>query len=232
MPATPSTPTSEHQTRTARTTVALLGAGALAGPLYIAVATLQILLRDGFDPTVHPVSALSNGAFGWVQIANFIVAGMLTFAGAIGLRRLLTGSRAGTWAADLLAVYGLSLVAAGVLVADPVAGFPPDATVPAQDQLSASGLGHFAAGGLGFLAFTAACLCMARHHRATGRTRAARIATLVGLGFLFAFAGIASGGGAPALNLAFTAAVIVAWTWVTTLFITYRRQTAPPSVRS
>jgi hypothetical membrane protein len=222
MPPTSTTFTIEHQTPHPHTTAALLGAGALAGPLYMTLAAVQIMVRDGFDVTAHPVSALSNGALGWVQILNFVLTGLLTIAGAIGLRRVLSHSRPGRRAATLLAVYGLSLVAAGVLVADPVAGFPP----PSSGQVSASGLGHFAAGGLGFLAFSAACLCIAHHHRAARSTLAARTATAVGLGFLAAFIGIAAGGGSPVANLTFTAAVIVAWTWVTMLFVTCRRRTA------
>ncbi len=54
-----------------RVTKSLLGYGVLAGPFYVIVAAAQAVLRDGFDPTRHSVSQLSNGDFGWVQIANF-----------------------------------------------------------------------------------------------------------------------------------------------------------------
>ncbi len=66
----------------------LLTAGAVAGPLYVVCWLSQALTREAFDPTRHPASLLANGDLGWIQTANFIVAGLLSLAGAVGLRRL------------------------------------------------------------------------------------------------------------------------------------------------
>ncbi len=54
-----------------RITKSLLGYGVIAGPIYVVVAAAQALTREGYDPTRHAVSQLSNGALGWIQIANF-----------------------------------------------------------------------------------------------------------------------------------------------------------------
>ena len=70
-----------------RITKSLLGYGVIAGPVYVVTAAIQALCRDGFDPTRHAVSQLANGAFGWVQIANFILTGAMTIAGAVGIGR-------------------------------------------------------------------------------------------------------------------------------------------------
>ena len=67
------------------TTRALVTAGVVAGPLFVAVGLVQVLTREGFDLTRHPLSLLSLGELGWVQIANFIVAGVLMLAFAGGL---------------------------------------------------------------------------------------------------------------------------------------------------
>ena len=40
----------------------LLIAGAVAGPIFAAVATAQVLLRDGFDLRRHPLSQLATAA--------------------------------------------------------------------------------------------------------------------------------------------------------------------------
>src|SRR3954454_19691866 len=56
---------------------ALLTCGAVAGPLWAVVSLAQAATREGFDISRHPLSALSNGALGWLQIANFVVAGVL-----------------------------------------------------------------------------------------------------------------------------------------------------------
>ena len=89
-PAGPSRATLE----TTRPTLMLLACGVVAGPLFIAVALLQALTRQGFDLGRHPLSLLSLGELGWIQITNFVVAGLLTVAFAVGLRRVLHPGRA------------------------------------------------------------------------------------------------------------------------------------------
>ena len=42
----------------------LLIVGAVAGPIFAAVATAQVLLRDGFDLRRHPLSQLATGGPG------------------------------------------------------------------------------------------------------------------------------------------------------------------------
>src|SRR5258706_13187457 len=101
-----------------RLTRALLTCGVLAGPLYIVVGAAQMLIRPGFDPTRHDLSLMSNGSLGWIQITNFIVTGLLTVAGAAGMRRALPAGHGRTWGPLLLAIYGLGLIGAGLFVAD------------------------------------------------------------------------------------------------------------------
>src|SRR5207253_6149221 len=108
-------------------TRALLGAGLIAGLLYIVVGLIQMLIRPGFDIRRHELSLMSNGDLGWIQIGNFVVTGLLVIAAAIGMRRVLRGNRGGTWGPLLVAVYGAGLIAAGAFVADPMNGFPPGA---------------------------------------------------------------------------------------------------------
>jgi len=43
----------------------------------------------------HPVSVLSNGDLGWIQIASFVTNGLLFAACAVGMRRALRGGRVG-----------------------------------------------------------------------------------------------------------------------------------------
>jgi Protein of unknown function (DUF998) len=73
----------------------LLACGVVAGPLFVAVGLLQMLTREGFDPTRHPLSLLSLGDLGWVQITNFVLNGLLFVAAAVGMRRVLRPGRAG-----------------------------------------------------------------------------------------------------------------------------------------
>jgi len=72
-------------------------AGALAGPIYLTVGLFQMFLRDGFDPRLHALSLLANGELGWIQIGNFLVAGLLVALGAWGIRGATRGERGSTW---------------------------------------------------------------------------------------------------------------------------------------
>ena len=120
----------------AQTTRALLRCGVVAGPLFVAVAAVQVLTRDGFDLRRHPISMLSVGDMGWVQIGNFVASGALIVAFAVGLRRVLHPGRAARFGPLLMGLYGVGLIAGGVFVADPALGFPPGAPEGRPDTMS------------------------------------------------------------------------------------------------
>ena len=99
----------------------LLAGGAIGGPLFIAVFTLEGARREGYDPLREPVSALALGERGWVQRTNFVATGMLMLACSRGLGRLPPDHPAASqWGARLLGLYAIGLVGAGVFVTDPV----------------------------------------------------------------------------------------------------------------
>jgi hypothetical protein len=85
---------------------------------------------------------------------------------------------------------------------------------------------HLACGGAGFLCLVAACLLLARRF-ARERARGWAVGSaLIGVVFLTAFAGIASGGAsAPAVVIAFTVAVVAVWTWLSALHVHLYRGT-------
>jgi hypothetical protein len=151
----------------------LLRAGTAAGPLFLVVAIGQALTRDGFDPTHHPVSLLSLGDLGWLQIANFTAAGLLYLAGAVGLRRVLVGGPGAVWAPRLVGALGAALVVGGVFPPDPALGYPPGTPDAQPDTMSFHGTVHAFAPALGFLALGVACFVFARRFGADRRARAA-----------------------------------------------------------
>jgi Protein of unknown function (DUF998) len=69
--------TIETGSRTDTAIRTMLTAGVIAGPLLVATATVQILTRDGFDLRRHLISLLSVGEHGWIEVMNFILAGVL-----------------------------------------------------------------------------------------------------------------------------------------------------------
>jgi hypothetical protein len=212
--------------RESAVTRALLGYGVLAGPFYVGVSVAQAVTRDGFDMTRHEWSLLADGPGGWVQVANFIATGLMVTAAAVGYSRALTTGTAARWAPRLLAVYGVALVGAGVFRADPMNGFPVGTPAGPPAHPSVHGLLHLATAGTGFLALVGATWLLANHFRGEGRPRHAAFSGATGAAFLVAFAGLATGSTTPALNIAFTAAIILTWVWLSvTSFDQYRNVT-------
>jgi len=202
-----------------RITKSLLGYGLLAGPLYLGVSLAQALTRDGFDLSKHAWSLLANGDLGWIQIMNFVVAGLATVAAAVGLRRALGRRLAPT----LIAAYGVSLVGAGIFRADPAQGFP--AGTPETTPISWHGALHFVVGGVGFVCLIVACFVLASYFRQEGRGGLAWFSLATGAVFLAGFAGIASGSPGPT-TLAFVAAIGLVWAWLATVCIHFYRALA------
>lgn len=207
---------------------ALLACGAVAGPLYVGVGAVEAILRPGYDIRRHPLSLLANGEWGWVHGAMMMSTGALTVAGALGMRGALAPGRGATWGPRLVGLYGLGVLAAGLFRADPALGFPPGTPVD-QDAVSTSGILHFVGGGIGFGGLIAACLVFARRFAAEGERGWAVYSAATGVLFTAAFVGISAGAqlGGAALTfvlLAFTAAVILGWAWITALAARLLRQ--------
>ena len=156
-----------------RGTAALLGALATSGPLWVVGSLVQAAAREGFDLTQEPLSMLAAGEFGWVQVVNFILAGLLAVAGAFGLRRTLSSR----WAARWVVLYGVGYILSGVFTL--------------EHQMVA----HLVVGMIAFLALTAALIALARHFARTGH-RAPAVGSVVSAAFVVA-ANVATMTGAP-----------------------------------
>jgi hypothetical membrane protein len=151
-----------RHTQTAR----LLACGTVAGPLFLTVGLIQALTRDGFDLSRHPLSLLSLGDLGWIQIANFIVTGALYVACALGMWKVLRPDRSGTWGPLLVGCLGVGLIVAGVFVTDAGAGFPEGAPAGAPEQISWHGILHEIGFLLAFFGMIIGCLVFVRRFAA------------------------------------------------------------------
>ena len=205
----------------AKLTRMLLLCGVVAGPLYVIMGAIEILTRPGFEVTRHDLSLMSNGDWGWIHISLLVLTGLLTIAGAVGMRRVLTGSRGGTWGPILVGIYGLGLIGAGFFVADPALGFPPGTPANAH-AVSWHGLMHFVSGGIGFLGLIAACFVFARRFAAQRLWGWAVYCMATGVIYLAAFAGIAIGSNSvgvitTTVILAFSVAVVIGWAWISVM---------------
>jgi hypothetical membrane protein len=204
-------------------TKALLACGVIGGPLFVVAFVVEGATRANYDPLRHPVSSLALGESGWIQVANFIVAGLLTLAFAIGLRLALRPLRGSTWGPLLVGVWAIGLLGAGIFVTDPVSGYPPGTS----DRLS----GHSWHGALhdlfslaAFVALSAACFVLGRRFAARGERGWAIYSVLSGLAFAVAFV-LSSAGFGQAESLVDLAglfqriAVIVGFGWLTLLAV-------------
>jgi hypothetical protein len=159
----------------ARSTRTLLIAGALVGPLFAVLAAGQVLLRDGFDLRRHPLSQLAIGGPGFVQVANFVIAGIGVLCLAVAVRRTITDGVGRRWLAPLIAVFGIGLVASGVFVMDPENGFPIGTPEGPASAMSWHGIAHLVAATVAFSGLAAACIVLAVR---MGRRRAGWAAVL------------------------------------------------------
>ena len=207
---------SDTTTPARSTTAALLTCGVAAGALFVVGSLLHAVARDGFDFRRHPLSVLSNGDLGWVQIAIFVVSGLLFVAMAVGVRQTLRSGRGATWGPWLVGVVGVGMVASGVFVADPGQGFPPEPGTPPgrPDTLSWHGGLHFATSGLAFLALVALCFVFARRSAATGQRGWAAYSVTTGVIFLAAWVALLARPESDAATIAFTATMLHAVTWL------------------
>ena len=205
-------------------TRSLLGYGVIVGPVYVLTVLAQALLRPGFDLTRDDASLLSNGAFGWIQVVNFVVSGLMVIACALGVRRGLAAGRGATWGPILLGLFGAGLIAAGIFVADPMNGFPAGAPSGHPATITVHGALHIVSAGIGFIGLIAACFVLARRLSGDGSRRLAIASRATGVIFLAGFVAVASGSSSPAVVAAFWFALLVAWTWLAALAVhLYRR---------
>jgi hypothetical protein len=197
----------------------LLFAGAVAGPLFAMLATGQVLLRDGFDLRRHPLSLLATGGPGFVQVANFILAGLGVLGLAIAVRRTVTDGVGRRSLAPLIAVFGLGLVASGVFVMDPENGFPIGTPEGPAAAMSWQGIAHIVAVTAAFTGLAGACIVLTVR---MVRRRAGWAAVLNGCAALVLLAPVNPAW--ASIQLAVTA--LVAFTWTTALSLRLLRSSS------
>ena len=195
----------------------LLACGVVAGPLFTVVAVIEMLTRAGFDLRRHDLSLLSNGDLGWIQVASFVVTGLLAIAAAVGVRRALLSGPGRTWGPLLLAIYGLGYVGAGLFVPDPMNGFPPGTPNGPPSTVSWHSWMHLVSGSLGFLALIAACFVFARRFAGLGQRGWMAYSIVTGILVLAAVVGISSGSQQAAVIIAFFISGVLGLAWIAAL---------------
>jgi hypothetical protein len=207
----------------------LLRCGVVAAPVFVTAFLLEGAVRDGYRPLRHPVSSLGLGSRGWIQAANFTVAGTLFLAGAAGLVRAgdpAVGRRA---VPALIGAAGAGLIGAAVFPTDPVSGYPPG-TPDALTEPTRTGTAHNLAAVPVFFGLPAAALaCGWRSWRAGQRrfglySAGTAVTTLAAI----ALAGAGFGQSPRLVNLGGLfqrVSIITGFAWVTALSARALRRT-------
>ncbi len=204
----------------------LLTAGIIAGPLWIVITYAQAFTRDGFDLVRHPASLLSQGDLGWLQIAAFVVSGVLYIASAVGLKRALTGIGK-MWAPIMLGIFGVGMIIGGVFRADPALGFPPGTPLGVPDVVSVSSQIHGMAPIIAFAALTLCFFILSRRFFNQGKKLLAWVTILIGVGSLVlsSLPGITADMEAGLFNfIPLWVGSTVAFLWVSVLLVTIKKE--------
>ncbi|MBV9529075.1 DUF998 domain-containing protein [Sphingomonas sp.] len=202
----------------------LLGCAIASAPFFCLLLIWQIVTRP-FNVYLTPLSLLSLGAEGWIQIVNFIATGVLAVLGAVGIRRAWGGGAGGTWGPVLIGTFGLGLILAGIFHPDPGYGFPPGAPLGAAPTVSSHAMVHNA----GFLiimgSLLAACFVFARGFGRRGRNGWATYCVLTGIA-VPALIGLTF---ATRVLLPITLLSVIGYGWVSLLAALLMRNAAAPT---
>lgn len=208
-------------------TKALLVCGIAAGPLFTLAWLVEGATRANYDPLRYPISSLSIGDSGRMQIATFIITGVLTLAFAIGLWRVLRPSGA-VWGPGLVGLVGIGLMGAGVFVTDPLNGYPLGTPLIPTERTT-HGILHDLFGVPFFLGLPITGLVFARHFARRGQRGWAAYSAISGITMFAVFfvARLSLRPGfedlAGLFGLFQRITVTIGWVWLTLLAIHMRR---------
>ena len=224
-----------RRARSGRLTARLLRCGVVAGPLFVTTFLTAGAIRPDYNPLRHPVSGLMLGPGGWVQVANFLVAGVLCTAAAAGLARAPHGLRT-RLGPLLVGAVGVGFLGSGAFVTDPVSGYPPGTPDMLLEHSSTETALHDLFALPVFLGLPAAALVYGWAFRRAGERGWAAYSTASGLAMIPAFV-LASAGFAqvPAVvavaGLCQRLVVGIGLAWLTAMSVR-ALQAAPVEVRT
>jgi hypothetical protein len=129
-------------------------AGMLGAFLFVATFTLEGILRPGYLPLATYVSALSLGPRGVIQIANFIIFGMLLFIFTRGVAAEFSSGKTARNGLILLTIVAFCYFFSGPFIMDPM-GTP-------FSQVTIHGTIHGILGAIAFMLMPISCFVYLR----------------------------------------------------------------------
>ncbi len=152
----------------------LLAAGVVGPVLFVVALLIEGATRPGYSAWRHFGSQLSLSDQGWEQIVNFIVCGLLCIGFAVGLRRAFASGKGAVAGPVARAIFGATLIAAGIFSTDPALGYPPGTISPTGSPAlhgTLHAMLHGLAGLICFVSLAVACFVLARRFAGDARWR-------------------------------------------------------------
>lgn len=206
----------------------------LCGPIgcifFVILFLIEGATRPGYNPFRYPISSLSIGGLGWMQVTNFIITGILLFACAIGLRGALKNSIGKLMGPLMIGLVAIGLIGAGIFTTDPVFGYPEGQPLKLA-QYSIHGRLHDFFSIFVFACLPVACFIFCRRFRSMGKTGWAIYSALTGLAMpvSFVLAGMGFMQNPILVNFAGVfqrLCIIIGWTWITFIAVHLLRTSA------
>jgi hypothetical protein len=159
----------------------LLALSVAGGLLFTSAYTLDGFFTSGYSTVKQPISDLAHGGHAWLQMANFMVFGLIGILSAIALRASLGAGRGRTSVPVLRALGGVAMLVVGA--------FPDD--VVGANTTTMHGTIHTAASFVSLIATVGYLFLLASRFRAEPRwhgwAATATIAAIIMMASLGAF---------------------------------------------
>ena len=195
----------------------LIQAGTAGALLFVAVVVVIGATRPAYDQVRHFVSILSLGDGGWVQIANFVVCGLLIAGLGIGLGRRWRSGPGARAIPRLVTIAGLGLAGCGIFIPDPSLGYPPGTPDQLITPLTWHGALHYVSAAVISVALTSAVLLAIRRGwtlRLGGLTAVSigvAVVTIIGCAAALLFSGMPP---TEIVGLMERIGIYAGWTWL------------------
>ena len=135
----------------------LAWAGIIGPTLFVGIFMLEGWLRPSYEPLKMYVSELSLGLRGWIQIANFVVFGLLLLVFTRAVAAEFQSGKASRGGIILLTILAICFLISGPFVMDPP-------STP-QNQMTFQGTLHGIFGAIVFLLMPVSCFVFLRRFR-------------------------------------------------------------------
>ena len=150
---------------------AIAQVGMVAPIIFASVFLIEGWYRPDYHPLSMFVSALSLGTRGWIQIANFIIFGILLFVFSSGIADEFPTGKASKWGPRLLKIIAMCYFFSGPFVMDTM-GTP-------REEASFHGILHGIFGGIVFSLMPVSCFVFLRRFQEDPKWASLQVWTFV-----------------------------------------------------